>query len=144
MIKAQQRWIDERSLRQFSRNSLLYERRMRKYQMMKRLIKSLLDLKKSLSTTRNWIKTDTKKTRNIIRLLARTLITDWYSLRRFLSLLEILRILFNKRLCWLNEYDLIWSTLRWTVMILGFMEHERNRIREISKRMMTKLNNYCK
>ena len=76
MIKAQQRWIDERSLRQFSRNSLLYERRMRKYQMMKRLIKSLLDLKKSLSTTRNWIKTDTKKTRNIIILLARILIID--------------------------------------------------------------------
>lgn len=144
MIKAQQRWIDERSLRQFSRNSLLYERRMRKYQMMKRLIKSLLDLKKSLSTTRNWIKTDTKKTRNIIILLARILIIDWYSLRRFLSLLEILRILFNKRLYWLNEYDLIWSTLRWTVMILGFMEHERNRKREISTRMMTKLNNYCK
>ncbi len=144
MIKAQQRWIDERSLRQFSRNSLLYERRMRKYQMMKRLIKSLLDLKKSLSITRNWIKTDTKKTRNIIRLLARILTIDWFSLRRFLSLLEILRILFNKRLYWLNEYDLIWSTLRLTVMILGFMEHERNRIREISKRVMTKLNNYWK
>lgn len=67
MIKTQQRWIDERSLKQFSRSSLLFEKRMRKYLMMKRLIKLLLDLKKSLSTTRSWIKTDTKKIRSIIR-----------------------------------------------------------------------------
>lgn len=76
MTRIQLRWIDERSSRLSLRNSPWFEKKMRRFQMMKRSIRLLHDLKRSLSSSSDLIRIDTRRTRNTIRMLVRILTID--------------------------------------------------------------------